>query len=115
MPTGYGSRNTLPPILDPVRNAIIFQRAVAALESNQYVSGQFPLSTAACPGFIGRLFKRPVPLLIGIVSILGVSARADLWRTGYYPGWEQSAMPAGSIDFNALTHIIHFSHSLNIK
>ncbi len=36
--------------------------------------------------------------------------RADLWRTGYFPGWEQnSAMPASKIDFTALTHIIHFS------
>jgi chitinase len=36
-------------------------------------------------------------------------AHADLWRTAYYPGWEQSAMPASTIDFAALTHIIHFS------
>src|SRR5262245_41909274 len=35
--------------------------------------------------------------------------RGDLWCTGYYPGWEQGAMPASSIDFAALTHIIHFS------
>jgi chitinase len=36
-------------------------------------------------------------------------ARADLWSTGYYPGWEQASMPASNIDFTALTHIIHFS------
>ena len=39
----------------------------------------------------------------------GMAARADLWSAGYYPGWEQGAMPASTIDFNALTHIIHFS------
>jgi chitinase len=35
--------------------------------------------------------------------------RADLWCTGYYPGWEQGTLPASSIDFAAVTHIIHFS------
>src|ERR1700761_4248300 len=34
---------------------------------------------------------------------------AALWVTGYYPGWEQADMPASTIDFSALTHIIHFS------
>src|SRR5436190_18411441 len=42
-------------------------------------------------------------------SFLRLSAHADLWVTGYYPGWEQASMPATSIDFGALTHIIHFS------
>jgi chitinase len=37
------------------------------------------------------------------------AVRADLWRTGYYPGWEQTSMAASNIDFSALTHIIHFS------
>ena len=45
-------------------------------------------------------------LVLGLFSMV---ARADLWRTGYYPGWEQSGMPASNIDFTALTHIIHFS------
>jgi len=40
---------------------------------------------------------------------LANAARADLWCTGYYPGWEQGVMPASTIDFVALTHIIHFS------
>jgi len=38
-----------------------------------------------------------------------LTSRADLWRTGYYPGWEQAGMPAATVDFTALTHIIHFS------
>ena len=46
-----------------------------------------------------------------ILSLLlfAVTARADLWRTGYYPGWEQGVMPASAIDYSALTHIVHFS------
>src|SRR5437667_7634397 len=40
---------------------------------------------------------------------LTTGARAQLWCIGYYPGWEQGTMPASTIDFVALTHIIHFS------
>ena len=49
---------------------------------------------------------------IVVLSTMGFApvAQADLWRTGYFPGWEQyTNMPASSIDFSALTHIIHFS------
>ncbi len=49
---------------------------------------------------------------IAILSLMCLApmARADLWRTGYFPGWEQyTNMPASSLDFSALTHIIHFS------
>jgi chitinase len=38
-----------------------------------------------------------------------LGARADLWCTGYYPGWEQTAMTASNVDFTVLTHVIHFS------
>ncbi len=48
-------------------------------------------------------------LLSGVVCVSSFAARADLWTTGYYPGWEQAGMPASTIDFTALTHIIHFS------
>jgi chitinase len=55
------------------------------------------------------LSKQPaIPLVVGL-CLFTITARADLWRTGYYPGWEQSFMPASSIDYTALTHIIHFS------
>src|SRR5437879_5589227 len=59
----------------------------------------------------GRAFLRAPVRLIGLVSIccLAWPLRADLWSAGYYPGWEQSSMPATSIDFAALTHVIHFS------
>ncbi len=47
--------------------------------------------------------------LSGAVCLFSFVARADLWSTGYYPGYEQGSMPASNIDFTALTHIIHFS------
>src|SRR5208282_1329346 len=50
-----------------------------------------------------------VLFLSGVVCLFSFAARADLWTTGYYPGYEQSSMPASNIDFTALTHIIHFS------
>jgi len=50
-----------------------------------------------------------VLFLSGAVCLFSFTARADLWSTGYYPGYEQSSMPASNIDFTALTHIIHFS------
>src|SRR6266850_748952 len=51
-----------------------------------------------------------VTVLVAVgLGLIPSLARGDLWCTGYYPGWEQGAMPASSIDFAALTHIIHFS------
>lgn len=47
------------------------------------------------------------------LGLVAFNARADLWRTGYYPAWEQAGMPASSIDFAALTHVIHFSLAPN--
>lgn len=32
-----------------------------------------------------------------------------LWISGYYPGWKQEAMPPSAIDFETVTHLIHFS------
>jgi chitinase len=53
--------------------------------------------------------KRLVSLLAAAVWLFNLTARADLWCTAYYPGWEQNSMPASTIDFTAVTHIIHFS------
>jgi len=36
-------------------------------------------------------------------------ARADLWTTGYYPGYEQSTLVPSNIDFTTISHVIHFS------
>ncbi|HLX95934.1 MAG TPA: glycoside hydrolase family 18 protein [Verrucomicrobiae bacterium] len=65
--------------------------------------------------------KRPPPLparlwpmvLIGILSAFCLPARADLWVTGYYPGWEQSGMPASNIDFTVVTLVIHAVLTVN--
>jgi chitinase len=53
--------------------------------------------------------KGGVSVSIGGLCLFSFVACADLWTTGYYPGWEQGALPASNIDFTALTHIIHFS------
>jgi chitinase len=46
---------------------------------------------------------------IATICLLPAVAQATFWTTGYYPGWEQAGMPASSIDFSTLTHVIHFS------
>ncbi len=55
-----------------------------------------------CPGL-------PAWLLAALCCLPALTSRADLWRTGYFPGWEQAGMPAASLDFTALTHLVHFS------
>jgi chitinase len=55
---------------------------------------------------------KPAPwtrLCICLLSFFAIiTAKADLWRTGYYPGYA-TAMPPSEIDFSALSHIVHFS------
>lgn len=53
--------------------------------------------------------KQSVFLLVAAFSMLSSLARADLWVTGYYPGYEQSIMAASNIDFTTITHVIHFA------
>jgi chitinase len=54
--------------------------------------------------------KRAALLLTTVlVACANSSAQVAFWVAGYYPGWEQSSMPASSIDFTTLTHVIHFS------
>jgi chitinase len=57
------------------------------------------------------IFQRKMQLflLAAGCALLTFATRADLWTTGYYPGYRQSAMPPSAIDYTALTHIIHFS------
>jgi chitinase len=43
------------------------------------------------------------------LELASPTARAELWRTGYFPGYHQSYLPASQIDFQAITHVIHFS------
>ncbi|MGH7978084.1 MAG: glycoside hydrolase family 18 protein [Limisphaerales bacterium] len=55
------------------------------------------------------IYRARAAVFSGVICLCGSIARAGLWSTGYYPGYEQSFMPASNIDFTALTHIIHFS------
>jgi chitinase len=48
-------------------------------------------------------------LLISGLCWFAQLARADLWCSGYFPGYEQGSMPASNIDFSVVTHVIHFS------
>jgi len=38
-----------------------------------------------------------------------LAARADVWVTGYYPGYRTGVMAPSNIDFTVITHVIHFS------
>jgi chitinase len=55
------------------------------------------------------LSRRMLVFVAAGLCLFPLLSRADLWCTAYYPGWEQGTMPASSIDFGAVTHIIHFS------
>jgi chitinase len=55
------------------------------------------------------LFRQRVRVIVSGCCFLSLLVRASMWSTGYYPGWEQGGMPATSIDFTALSHVIHFS------
>jgi chitinase len=66
--------------------------------------------------FIGPAALRAASVGFALAVALGSSTfpvRAELWSTGYYPGYRQSAMPASNVDFGALTHVIHFSVAPN--
>jgi chitinase len=51
-------------------------------------------------------------LLAPILAVLAAASAAgaqSLWVTGYYPGWRQSRLSPANIDFEAVTHLVHFS------
>ena len=48
-------------------------------------------------------------LLCVLACLLPATARADLWITGYYPGYRSSQMAPSNIDFTIVTHVIHFA------
>src|ERR1700678_1530103 len=83
---GSGSRKSPPPI----RRDVVMEQSQALLS----------------PVFFSRL---RVLFLAGVTFLSLPPARAGLWTTAYYTGYEQSSMPASNVDFSALTHIIHFS------
>src|SRR5580658_7649424 len=56
-----------------------------------------------------RMRRWCLPWLLFCLQLLPPLARADLWITGYYPGYETSQMAASNIDFTTVTHVIHFA------
>src|SRR5262245_27081738 len=54
--------------------------------------------------------NRSLVLLAAALNAGCCSASPVFWTTAYYPGYRQAyGMPASTIDFTALTHVIHFS------
>src|SRR5580704_7629530 len=46
-------------------------------------------------------------LIFACIWLASTVAQADLWVTGYYPGYATSRMAASNIDFTVVTHVIH--------
>ncbi|MGH7968774.1 MAG: glycoside hydrolase family 18 protein, partial [Limisphaerales bacterium] len=57
----------------------------------------------------GSLHAMGIVLGLACSVLDSVPCYGQLWTTGYYPGYRQSYLPPSAIDFDALTHIIHFS------
>ena len=55
-----------------------------------------------------RFYSLAVALTVWTACFV-YNVAADVWCTGYYPGHEQSVMPASAVDFTVLTHVIHFA------
>jgi chitinase len=48
-------------------------------------------------------------ILCSMFCLMTFGSEADLWVTGYYPGYETGQMSPANIDFTTITHVIHFS------
>ncbi len=59
------------------------------------------------PSVPQRVFNWPWLTICLLISSL--LCRADLWITGYYPGYETGVMAPSIIDFTTVTHVIHFA------
>lgn len=46
--------------------------------------------------------------LFGCAAPAGAARAGGMWVTAYYPGWRQARLPPGLIDFEAITHLVHF-------
>jgi chitinase len=57
---------------------------------------------------MSRLTRALIAPLIGALAASAAGAQA-VWVTGYYPGWRQSRLAPANIDFEAVTHLVHFS------
>jgi len=57
----------------------------------------------------GRSRAWSLGLLLAFSSLGAVPCRGGLWTTAYYPGYRQTYLPPSAVDFDALSHVIHFS------
>jgi chitinase len=48
-------------------------------------------------------------ILVAAAVLACAPLHAGLWSTGYYAGWMQDHLPAAELDFEALTHVVHFA------
>ena len=55
------------------------------------------------------MLRSRFPLVLIVLALFAPAARAEGWVTGYYTGWRQNRLPADRIDFDAVTHIVHFA------
>jgi chitinase len=60
------------------------------------------------PAAFGELLRQWSIYLIATLFAAVPACRA-VWVTGYYPGYEQGALPPPAIDFSVVTHVIQFS------
>lgn len=44
-----------------------------------------------------------------LASTAGRAGAADVWVSGYYPGWEQHRVPPEKVPLGAVTHLFHFA------
>jgi chitinase len=52
---------------------------------------------------------RPI-IAAALAAVLSGAAEAQpMWVSAYYTGWRQARMPPSEIDFDAITHLVHFS------
>src|SRR6185369_15286093 len=58
-------------------------------------------------------YRNKALVIFGVWLGFVVPVKGEIWRTGYYPGWEQAVMPASHLDFGVLTHVIHFAATPN--
>ncbi|UPT75132.1 MAG: hypothetical protein M0D55_05315 [Elusimicrobiota bacterium] len=52
---------------------------------------------------------RTAALALLITALGGARAVAGGWVTAYYPGWRQARLAPDRIDYEAVTHVAHFS------
>jgi len=57
---------------------------------------------------VRKLARTLGALLLG-ASTATSAVGAPLWVTGYYAGWRQGRLAPESVDFGAVTHLVHFS------